>query len=92
MWLMSGTSACVSVRVCVKGLTRSVWLHGDSGRGVREQVDGVPRCALLLEGVPLEINTVDVHLSAQPKGVPRYFVPGTHVQSEKVPVHTSIYS
>lgn len=45
-------------------LTRGVWLHLHSSCGVREEIEGVPRGALLLEGVPLEINTVDVHLGA----------------------------
>lgn len=48
--------------VCGSQLTGSVWLHGDCRSGVREQAESVSCCALLLEGVPLEINTMDVHL------------------------------
>lgn len=72
-------------------LTGRVRMHGDSSGGVWEQADGVPCCAMLIEGVPLEINTVDVHLRAQPKGVPPHCVPGTHIQSIKVSVHASIH-
>lgn len=59
---------------------------------MREKAHGVTCCALLLEGVPLKINTMDVHFCTQPKGVPTNFVPGTHLQPVKVPIHASVYS
>lgn len=64
--------------MCVR-LTGSVWLHGDSSRGMREHTQSVSCCALLLEGVPLEINTMEVYFSAETKGVPNNLVPGTHL-------------
>ena len=84
-------SVCFGVYVCVIRPTRGVRLHGGSSSGVREQAESVTSCVLLLEGVPLEINTMHVHLCAEPKGVPPYVVPGTHVQSLKVSIHASVY-
>lgn len=56
-----------------------------------EQVESVSRGALLLEGIPLEIHPVDVHLRAEPEGVPHYPVSGTHLQAGQVAVHAAIY-
>lgn len=89
-----GFQQCLIVSACAWEiwLTRSVWLHGNRRSCVREQVESVSCCALLLEGVPLKKNAMDVHLCTQPEGVPSDLVPGAHLQPGKVPIHTSIYS
>lgn len=56
-----------------------------------EQVESVSRRALLLEGIPLKMHPMDVHLRAKPKRVPHHFVPGTHLQAFQVTVHAPIY-
>lgn len=71
--------------------TRNTWLHEDRCGSMGKQVESVSRRALLLEGIPLKVHPMDVHLRAKPKGVPHYFVPSTHLQTLQVTVHAPVY-
>ena len=70
--------------------TYAVWLHGDSVRDVREDVDGVPPGLAVEDAVSLEVKADDVRLRTQPRQVPRDLVALAHGQAREVPVHKPV--
>jgi hypothetical protein len=86
---LAWTPPCVCVCVCVR--TRCVWQHADCSGGVGEQAECISGNTMSLEGVPLPVHPMDIHLRTQPKRVPKNHVPGTHIQAWKVSVHEAIH-
>jgi len=73
-------------------LTTDIWLHGHSDCSVWEQAQRVTCCALSLERVALEVNTMHVYLCAKSHEMPSY--PGVllHLKARQVPIHKAIHS